>query len=110
MAEVQSKIAGEIDTPFILGGRTFNSRILIGTGRYPSFEHMRRCHQASGAEIVTVAVARHELGTPQADNVLDYIDREKTWLLPNTAGAYTAREAVWDPLESTCRHASLSIL
>lgn len=94
MAEASTKIAGEIDTPLVLGGRSFRSRLLIGTGRYPSFEHMRRCHLASGAEIVTVAVARHELGTAQADNVLDYIDREKIWLLPNTAGAYTAREAV----------------
>jgi thiazole synthase len=85
---------GEVDTPFELGGKAFKSRLLIGTGRYPSFEHMRRCHEASGAEIVTLAVARHELGTAKADNVLDYIDRSRTWLLPNTAGAYTAREAV----------------
>jgi thiazole synthase len=94
VAEMKTKIAGEIDSPFLLGGRSFASRLLIGTGRYPSFEHMRRCHQASGAEIVTIAVARHELGTERADNVLDYIDRDKTWLLPNTAGAYTAREAI----------------
>lgn len=94
MAEPYLKIAGEIDRPFVLGGRSFRSRLLIGTGRYPSFEHMRRCHQASGAEIVTLAVARHELGTSNSDNVLDYIDREKIFLLPNTAGAYTAREAV----------------
>jgi thiazole synthase len=88
------KSIGEIDTPLSLGGRSFSSRLLIGTGRYPSFDCMRRCHQASGAQVVTLAVARHELGTSKADNVLDYIDREKTWLLPNTAGAYTAREAV----------------
>ncbi len=79
---------------FELGGKSFHSRLLIGTGRYPSFGHMRSCHQASGAEIVTVAVARHELGTSSADNVMDFIDRSKLTLLPNTAGAYTAREAV----------------
>jgi len=77
-----------------IGGRSFGSRLLIGTGRYPSFDHMRRCHEASGAEIVTLAVARHELGTAGADNVLDFIDRAKLFILPNTAGAYTAREAV----------------
>ena len=77
-----------------IAGKSFGSRLLIGTGRYPSFEHMRRCHEASGAEVVTLAVARHELGTASADNVLDFIDREKLFILPNTAGAYTAREAV----------------
>jgi thiazole synthase len=94
VAELQPKIAGEIDGPLALGGKSFKSRLLIGTGRYPSFEDMRRCHEASGAEIVTVAVARHELGTASADNVLDFIDRSKITLLPNTAGAYTAKEAV----------------
>src|SRR5258708_17926471 len=90
---MQTKILGEIDSPFVLGGRTFKSRLLLGTGRYPSFDHMRRCHGASGAEIVTLAVARHELGTSHADNVLDYIDRDRTWLLPNTPAALTPPHA-----------------
>jgi thiazole synthase len=77
-----------------LGGLSFSSRLLMGTGRYPSFDAMRRCHEASGTQIVTVAVARHQLGTPAADHVLDHIDRSKLTLLPNTAGAYTAKEAV----------------
>jgi thiazole synthase len=94
MPETELKALGQIDTPFELGGKSFRSRLLMGTGRYPSFEHMRRCHEASATEIVTLALARHELGSEKADNVLDFIDRGKTWLLPNTAGAYSAREAL----------------
>ncbi len=85
---------GAIDTPLVIAGKSFSSRLFLGTGRYPSFDTMRRCHLASGAQIVTLAVARHHLGTAQADDILDFIDREKLTLLPNTAGAYSAREAV----------------
>jgi thiazole synthase len=82
------------DTPLIIAGKAFQSRLLLGTGRYPSFDHMRRCHLASGTQIVTLALARHHLGTDRAENILDFIDRSKLTLLPNTAGAYSAREAV----------------
>ena len=82
------------DTPLIIAGKAFSSRLLLGTGRYPSFDHMRRCHVASGTQIVTLALARHQLGTPNAENIMDFIDRKSLTLLPNTAGAYTAREAV----------------
>jgi len=86
--------AGASDTPLVIAGRTFQSRLILGTGRYPSFEHMRRCHQRSGTEIVTLAVGRHDLAAPGAANILDFIDRSKLTLLPNTAGAYTVREAL----------------
>lgn len=86
--------AGAIDTPLIIADKSFSSRLLLGTGRYPSFDTMRRCHQASGTQLITLAVARHHLGTAQADDILDFVDREKLALLPNTAGAYSAKEAV----------------
>ncbi len=85
---------GRADGQLTIAGKSFRSRLFLGTGRYPSFDHMRRCHEASGCELVTLAVARHDLGGPKADNILDFIDRNKFWILPNTAGAYTAKEAI----------------
>lgn len=82
------------EDPLIIAGKSFGSRLLLGTGRYPSFEHMRRCHEASGTQIVTLAVGRHDLQGKGAGNILDFIDRQKLALLPNTAGAYSAREAL----------------
>ena len=81
------------DEPLTLGSRTFQSRLIVGTGKYPSFEVMRRCHEASGTEMVTVAVRRVDLSR-QGESLLDYIDTSKIALLPNTAGCYTADEAV----------------
>ena len=92
--EIVRMIAGGAGDELVIAGKSFSSRLLLGTGRYPSFEHMRRCHQRSGTQIVTLAVGRHDLGTQAAANILDFIDREKLTLLPNTAGAYSAREAV----------------
>src|SRR5665213_557516 len=82
------------DAPLVIAGKKFQSRLLLGTGRYPSFEHMRRCHALSGTQIVTLAVGRHDLAYSGAANILDFIDRSALTLLPNTAGAYTAREAL----------------
>ncbi len=82
------------ETPLVIAGKEFSSRLLLGTGRYPSFDHMRRCHVVSGTQIVTLALARHQLGTPNAENIMDFIDRKNLTLLPNTAGAYSAKEAV----------------
>jgi thiazole synthase len=76
-----------------LGGRTFRSRIIVGTGKYASLDETRAAIAASGAEIVTVALRRVDL-TSKAPTVLDAIDRTKLVLLPNTAGCYTADEAV----------------
>jgi thiazole synthase len=88
--------SGDAGDDLVIAGKAFHSRLLLGTGRYPSFGHMRRCHERSGTQIVTLAVGRHDLSAPtgQASNILDFIDRKKLTLLPNTAGAYTAREAV----------------
>ena len=74
--------------------REFRSRLFVGTGKYRSFQEMARCHEASGAEVVTVAVRRVNLTDRSKESLLDYIDRAKYFILPNTAGCYTADEAV----------------
>ena len=77
-----------------INGRAFRSRLMIGTGKYRSFQEMVRCHEASGAEIVTVAVRRVNLTDKTKESMLDFIDRSKFFLLPNTAGCYTAEDAI----------------
>src|ERR1700743_1394357 len=77
-----------------ISGRTFRSRLMIGTGKYRSFPEMARCHKASGAEVVTVAVRRVNLTDRSKESLIDYIDRSKMFILPNTAGCYTADEAI----------------
>ena len=81
------------DTSLWLGGKEFKSRLIVGTGKYPSFESMREALEASGAEIVTVAVRRVNL-PGQGESLLDFIDTKRYTLLPNTAGCYTADEAI----------------
>ena len=76
-----------------IAGRTFRSRLFVGTGKYRSFQEMARCHEASGAEVITVAVRRVNLDRSQ-ESLLDYIDTSKYFLLPNTAACYTAEEAI----------------
>src|SRR3954454_21000840 len=78
----------------VIAGRTFRSRLLIGTGKYRSFQEMARCHAASGAEVVTVAVRRVNLTDKSKESLIDYIDRSKIFILPNTAACYTADEAI----------------
>ena len=81
------------DTALVLGGKEFQSRLIVGTGKYPSFEVMKEAIAASGAQLVTVAVRRVNLpGT--GESLLDYIDTPRYTLLPNTAGCYNADEAV----------------
>lgn len=82
------------DPPLTLAGRLFHSRLLIGTGKYKSFEVMKRCHEASGAEIVTVAVRRLDLSAKGEASILSFIDLNQRMLLPNTALCYTADDAV----------------
>ncbi len=77
------------DEPLVLGNRSFRSRLIVGTGKYPSFDVMRRCHEAAGTEMVTVAVRRVDL-SGSGPSLLDYIDTGRITLLPNTAGCYTA--------------------
>ncbi len=79
---------------FTIAGRRFSSRLIVGTGKYRSFQEMRRCHEASGTEMVTVALRRVNLTDRSKESLLDYIDRTKIFLLPNTAGCYTADDAV----------------
>src|SRR5579864_2144710 len=77
-----------------IAGRQFRSRLVVGTGKYRTFQEMQRCHEASGAEMVTVAVRRVNLTDRSKESLLDYIDRSKLFILPNTAGCYTADDAI----------------
>src|SRR5437764_15266209 len=77
---------------FEIAGRVFNSRLIVGTGKYRSFEEMKAAHRASGAEMVTVAVRRVPIDR-KTESFLDHIDPKLT-ILPNTAGCYTAEEAI----------------
>src|SRR5271156_7156984 len=78
----------------VIAGRAFRSRLIVGTGKYRSFQEMARAHAASGADMVTVAVRRVNLTDRSKESLLDYIDRAKIFILPNTAGCYTADDAV----------------
>lgn len=77
-----------------IGEREFHSRLMLGTGKYRTFEEMRDSLEASGAEIITVALRRLDLSNPGQANLLDYIDQSKYTILPNTAGCKTVQEAV----------------
>src|SRR5438552_16605931 len=82
--------------PLVIGGKEFQSRLIVGTGKYPTLELMEQCHEASGADMVTVALRRMELpGTGKT--LLDYIDRDRFTILPNTAGCYDAEPAILTP-------------
>ena len=78
----------------VIAGRTFRSRLIVGTGKYASFAVMQRAHEASGADMVTVAVRRVNIADRSKESLLDYIDTDRIALLPNTAGCYSADEAV----------------
>jgi thiazole synthase len=77
-----------------IAGREFGSRLIVGTGKYRSFQEMVQAHEASGAEMVTLAVRRVNLTQRSQESMLDYIDRSKYFILPNTAGCYSAEEAI----------------
>jgi len=79
---------------FALGTRRFHSRLIIGTGKYASFEQNLACAEAAGAEIVTLALRRTKLDAPKGEGLLDWISPERFTLLPNTAGCYSAEDAV----------------
>jgi thiazole synthase len=80
--------------PLVIAGRAFASRLIVGTGKYPSYPVMVAAHEASGAEIVTVAIRRVNLADRTQESLLDHIDTSRYFLLPNTAGCYTAAEAI----------------
>ncbi len=81
-------------TPVQIGPYEFSSRLFIGSGKYASFELMREALEASGAEVITVAVGRVNLDNPNEKSLLEYIDRDRITILPNTAGAYSLEEAL----------------
>jgi thiazole synthase len=80
--------------PFVIAGREFQSRLIIGTGKYPTHQIMQAAHDASGADMVTVAVRRVNISDRTKESLLDYIDPKKYFLLPNTAACYTAEDAI----------------
>src|SRR5213079_890602 len=80
--------------PFVIAGRTFASRLIVGTGKYPSHTVMAQAHAASGADMVTVAVRRVNISDRTRESLLDYIDTSRMFILPNTAACYSADEAV----------------
>ena len=97
--EIVHAIGGGQHDSFLLAGVTYHSRLLVGTGKYKNMEETRLAIEASGAQIVTVAIRRTNIGqNPGEPNLLDVISPEKYTILPNTAGCYTAEEAV-----RTCR-------
>jgi len=82
------------DKPFTIAGKTYNSRLIIGTGKYKSYADNARALEASGAQIVTVAVRRVNLTDPNQPRLVDFIDPKKVTYLPNTAGCFTGEDAV----------------
>lgn len=87
------------DTPLVIAGKSYQSRLLVGTGKYKDMDETREAIETSGAEIVTVAVRRSNIGqNPDEPNLLDVISPDKYTILPNTAGCYTAEDAL-----RTCR-------
>jgi thiazole synthase len=82
------------DTPFVIAGRTFTSRLIVGTGKYSSHAVMAQAHEASGADMVTVAVRRVNISDRSKESLLDYVDTSRMFILPNTAGCYTSDDAI----------------
>ena len=80
--------------PLIIADRNFTSRLIVGTGKYRDLETMVRALDASGAEMVTVAVRRVDLDRTKEESILHHLDPQKTFILPNTAGCYTAQDAL----------------
>ncbi len=84
----------EADTPLVVGGVTLTSRLIVGTGKYSTYAEMARCLAASGTDCVTVAVRRERLVNAAGENILDHLDPQRYTLLPNTAGCFSADDAV----------------
>jgi thiazole synthase len=86
--------ASQTDAPLAIGSHTFQSRLIVGTGKYADYELMRDCLERSGAQVITVAVRRERLIDAQGRNILDSIDLGRYTILPNTAGCFTADDAI----------------
>jgi thiazole synthase len=99
-AAARTQVPGRpADTPLVIAGRSYGSRLLVGTGKYKDLDETRRAIEASGAEIVTVAIRRTNIGQdPAQPNLLDVLPPSRYTILPNTAGCYTAADAL-----RTCR-------
>ncbi len=99
MSTAASELGKQVDDRLHVGTRTYTSRLLIGTGKYKDLEETGRAIEASGAEVVTVAIRRTNIGqNPDEPNLLDVVPPDRYTILPNTAGCYTAKDAV-----RTCR-------
>ncbi|WP_428386770.1 thiazole synthase [Mucisphaera sp.] len=83
-----------LDGPLVVGGRSLTSRLIVGTGKYESYPAMEACLDASGAEVITVAVRRERLIDAEGKSLLDFVDTDRYTILPNTAGCFTAEDAV----------------
>ena len=83
-----------LDAPLTLGNKTFDSRLIVGTGKYPDYPTMQTALDAAGAEVITVAVRRERLVDDQGRSLLDFIDTDRYTILPNTAGCFSAEDAV----------------
>ena len=83
-----------MDSKLKIGKYEFDSRLIVGTGKYPSLEIMQRAHEISGTQMVTVAIRRIHLDDPSGKTMLDYLDRSRYTILPNTAGCFNAKDAV----------------
>jgi thiazole synthase len=80
--------------PLVIAGKTLSSRLIVGTGKYANYQVMQQAHAASGADMITVAIRRVNLTDRSTESLLDYVDRKQYALLPNTAGCYTADDAI----------------
>jgi len=94
VAGTLTAVESALDSPLVMGGRSFRSRLMVGTGKYPSNDAMVRAIEASGAEIVTVAVRRVDLDRTKDASILHHLSPDQFFLLANTAGCYTADEAI----------------
>jgi len=83
-----------LDAPLVLGTHEFKSRLIVGTGKYATFDLMRDCLETSGADVITVAVRRERLIDAEGRNILDFIDLDRYTILPNTAGCFSADDAI----------------
>jgi thiazole synthase len=92
--EAQKQKETKMNDELVIAGKVFKSRLIVGTGKYRNFPEMARAIEASGADMVTVAVRRVNLSDKTKESLLDHLDRSKYFLLPNTAGCYSADEAI----------------
>jgi thiazole synthase len=94
MTDTTTRAPVAVDEPLVIAGREFRSRLIVGTGKYASNQEMVEAIEATGADMVTVAVRRIDLDRTKEEGVLYHLDPERYFLLPNTAGCYSAEEAV----------------